>query len=82
MLTLFAYIKYITITLEVRDNTLYFDVCNSKHVRQDNDPEQNSNGIGLSNVKQRLRLLYPDKHELVIRETKKDFFVHLTLKLS
>lgn len=74
--------SYITITLEVRDNTLYFDVCNSKHVRQDNDPEQNSNGIGLSNVKQRLRLLYPDKHELVIRETKKDFFVHLTLKLS
>lgn len=74
--------SYITITLEVRDNTLYFDVCNSKHARLDNDPEQNSNGIGLNNVKQRLRLLYPDKHELVIRETKKDFFVHLTLKLS
>jgi two-component system, LytTR family, sensor kinase len=74
--------SYITITLEVRDHTLYFDVCNSKHAKSENDPEQFNNGVGLNNVQQRLQLLYPKKHELVVRETKKDFFVHLTLELS
>lgn len=74
--------SYITITLEVRNNTLYFDVCNSKHAKHDNDPEQHKSGIGLNNVKQRLQLLYPGKHELVVRETKKDFFIHLTIQLS
>ena len=38
-------------------------------------------GIGLENVKQRLQLLYPDRNELMIRETTKEFFVHLTVQL-
>lgn len=63
----------IRITLGLRDRTLYFDVYNSKHIRPENDPEKNLSGIGLINVKQRLQLLYPKKHELVIRDTAKDF---------
>lgn len=74
--------SYITVHLDVRDSTLYFDVSNSKHARPENDPEKDRSGIGLLNVQQRLQLLYPGKHELVIRETKTDFFVHLTLQLS
>lgn len=74
--------SYIRITLEIKGNTVYFDVYNSRHPRPENDPEKNKSGIGLNNVKQRLKLLYPGKHELIIRETVKDFFVHLTLKLS
>ncbi|ALJ00157.1 sensor histidine kinase [Rufibacter tibetensis] len=72
----------INITLEVKDKTLYFDVHNSKHVKQGNDPEKFKSGIGLNNVKQRLQLLYPGKHDLIIRETGKEFFIHLTLKVS
>ncbi|NTS39286.1 histidine kinase [Flavisolibacter sp. BT320] len=72
----------IKITLEVNDKTLNFDVHNSKHERSENDPEKNKSGIGLNNVKQRLQLLYPRRHELIIRETGKDFFVHLTLQLQ
>ncbi len=63
-------------------STLYFDVVNNKHVRSENDPEKNSNGIGLINVKQRLQLVYPGKHELVIRETVHDYFVHLVINLA
>lgn len=74
--------SHIKVTLEIRDNTLYFDVYNSKHARPEHDPEKDSNGVGLSNVQQRLQLLYPQQHELVVRETVKDFFVHLTLLLS
>jgi two-component system, LytTR family, sensor kinase len=78
----FRQASYIRISLELRNHTLFFDVYNSKHVRPDNDPEKSQSGIGLANVKQRLQLLYPKKHELVIRETAKDFFVHLTIELS
>lgn len=74
--------SHINVTLEVRNNTLYFDVYNSKHAKPENDPEKYKSGIGLNNVRQRLQLLYPGKHELMIRETGKDFFVHLTIQLS
>jgi sensor histidine kinase YesM len=72
----------IKISLEFKENTLYFDVYNNKHERPQIDPEKNKSGIGLNNVKQRLQLLYPGKHDLVIRETGKEFFVHLTIRLS
>lgn len=73
--------SHININLETKDHTLYFDVHNTKHVKFENDPEKNKSGIGLKNVKQRLQLLYPAKHELIIRETGKEFFVHLTIHL-
>lgn len=74
--------SYIKVTLDIKDSTLYFDVSNSKHIKQDNDPEKDKNGIGLENVKQRLQLFYPNKHELVIHDTPKEFFVHLTIQLA
>jgi hypothetical protein len=72
----------VRISLELKQSTLYFDVFNNKHVRSENDPEKNSNGIGLMNVRQRLQLVYPGKHELVIRETVHDYFVHLVINLG
>ncbi|WP_411272943.1 sensor histidine kinase [Daejeonella sp.] len=72
----------IRISLVNRDKTLYFDISNSMHEKPANDPEKNNNGIGLSNVKQRLRLMYPTRHELSIRESGKEFFVHLTIQLD
>jgi two-component system, LytTR family, sensor kinase len=74
--------SHIKITLEIKDNTLYFDVYNSKHARQENDPEKDKSGIGLENVSHRLKLLYPGRHELIIRDTSKEFFVHLTIALK
>jgi two-component system LytT family sensor kinase len=74
--------SHIRVSLELKQLTLYFDVFNTKHVRSENDPEKNSNGIGLMNVKQRLQLVYPGKHELVIRETVNDYFVHLVINLG
>jgi two-component system, LytTR family, sensor kinase len=72
--------SYIKIALEVKEKTINFDVYNSKHAKLENDPEKNNTGIGLNNVRQRLQLLYPGRHELIIRETGKEFFVHLTLQ--
>ncbi|MGJ7032788.1 sensor histidine kinase [Niabella hirudinis] len=73
--------SYITIGLHTQNNILYFDVQNSIHLKPDGDPEKLKSGIGLQNVKERLLLEYPERHELVIRQTAKDFFVHLTINL-
>lgn len=74
--------SHIKTTLQTQGSTLYFDVQNSVHPKPENDPEKEHSGIGLENVKQRLLLLYPGKHELVIRENAREFFVHLTLQLT
>lgn len=74
--------SHINISLQTKENTLYFDVHNSIHPKIANDTEKYNNGVGLENVKQRLVLLYPNKHELVIRESAKDFFIHLTIQLQ
>lgn len=72
--------SHIKITLQTKAQTLYFDVSNSIHLKKDNDPEKMQSGIGLQNVKRRLALLYPNQHELIIRENAKEFFIHLTLQ--
>jgi two-component system LytT family sensor kinase len=74
--------SYIKITLHVSGNVLYFDIHNTIHVNKANDPEHGHSGIGLENVKQRLQLLYPHKHELIIHQNATEFFVHLTLELE
>lgn len=43
-----------------------------------NEIEKNS-GLGLENIKKRLELLYPDKHELLIKKSQHTFFIILTL---
>lgn len=58
-----------------------FSIKNKKY----NFPGQvngNSEGIGLANVRKRLNLLYPSKHELKISDTGDVFEVELTLELS
>ncbi len=72
----------IRISLQVKSSTLRFDVFNTRHERSEGDPERHGNGIGLLNVKRRLQLIYPGRHELVVRETKHEHFVHLTIQLT
>jgi len=74
--------SFIKIKLNINDTKLYFDVYNSIHTNPEQPLETELSGVGLENVKQRLGLLYPEKHELIIRETAKEFIVHLTLELE
>jgi two-component system, LytTR family, sensor kinase len=41
-----------------------------------------SHGIGIDNVKKRLNLLYPNRHELLIERKSNSFFVNLKLELT
>jgi len=74
--------SHIRITVSIDKGSIFFDVYNSIHGRNENDPESKNTGIGLNNVKQRLRMFYPDKHELIIRQNANEFFVHLTIQLN
>jgi len=73
--------QWISLELSVEDKWLYFNIGNSKPVKK---PfyQNRKEGIGLSNVQTRLRLLYPEKHQLTIESTDAAFFVHLKIELE
>ena len=71
---------WINLTVELKDTTLVMKLMNGK--TSANGSEQKKHGIGINNVRQRLELLYRDKHELQIREDEEVFVVDLKLELK
>lgn len=74
----------IYIQLNKVGNQLHFYSKNDIFKAKDNTPEGQSSGIGLTNTKRRLELLYPNQNQLEIREDKESntFSVDLKLTLS
>jgi LytS/YehU family sensor histidine kinase len=70
---------WINLTIELKDTTLVMKLINGK--AQLNGNIQNRAGIGINNVRQRLDLLYKDKHDLQIREEEEVFVVDLRVEL-
>jgi len=70
---------WINLTIEIKDTTLVMKLMNGKP--GNSDIVQKKHGIGISNVRQRLELLYKDKHELQIREEEDVFIVDLNIEL-
>ncbi|KQM32210.1 hypothetical protein ASE55_16640 [Chryseobacterium sp. Leaf201] len=74
-------IPYLKIYIETKEKKVYFAVENDTPMNTDKKDSQYG-GIGIDNVKKRLCLLYPDKHELNIQERGDTFIVELKLDLS
>jgi LytS/YehU family sensor histidine kinase len=74
--------SWVKISLRCREGEVHLDINNSIHRNSGEDPEKISSGIGLQNVRQRLNIIYPNKHELIIRENELEYFVHLSLQLK
>ena len=71
---------FIEIELKVEDGFLVFQVRN-KYDRETDVSKDESSGIGLNNVRSRLALLYPHRHDLKIQTDNNLFNVNLTMKL-
>lgn len=69
----------IKINIHVNENELQFECGNIIGNRK---KDEESSGIGLNNTKERLQLLYPERHWLHIKEEDNKFVVNLTLKLD
>jgi len=72
--------SYVNISLECGENNILFK-CENGLPESNNGPIFASTGIGLENLKKRLSLLYPGRHELEINRTKNKFEVNLIIQL-
>ena len=70
--------SFINIKINADANEINFEVENS--LPKTNFTKDEVGGIGLENVKKRLAILYPEKHQLIVSENENSFYVKLNLK--
>jgi sensor histidine kinase YesM len=71
---------FVEIQLNVLDRNLDLEVINS--IPQNNSRRNGKGGIGLDNVRKRLELIYPGRHQLEILSSSDSYKVNLHLNLS
>jgi LytS/YehU family sensor histidine kinase len=72
--------SFVSFVLEQTDNRLHCTIKNSKHNNKENLDKIYS-GIGLTNIKQSLKLLFGNDYLLNIFENDKEFEVQLTIPI-
>lgn len=70
---------FVQVLLKVIEDQILFSIRNSKPAEVPNRINGDAGGIGLTNVKKRLQLLYPNKHALRIRDDQGSYLVELQL---
>ncbi len=75
---------WIRINVEVKQGLFTFKIANSKPLEEHNQSQQKSRygNIGLDNIKKRLKILYPKKHQLKIFSEPEDFIVILKIYMN
>ncbi len=73
---------FVHIHLKVQDDDLEFFVENSKAERLPRQEHPRSGGIGLVNLRQRLNILYPNKHTLAVEDEPHRYAATLLLELN
>ena len=69
---------WVNVTIELKDTTLFMKLLNGKTTSKDIDT---NNELGLNSVRQRLELLYKDRHDLQARDEEDVFIVDLKVEL-
>lgn len=72
--------SFIQIDMKVSKELINFN-CTNSVVKIGNENSKEHSGIGLENLKKRLSLLFPDKHELTIENRGSDFSVSVRINL-
>jgi sensor histidine kinase YesM len=69
---------WVSLTISLQNSELKMKLVNGTAIER----KKSLYGIGIKNVRQRLELLYPEKHQLKISETEDAFIVSLTIQLE
>lgn len=74
----------IQINICIKDKILVLETVNSIFSSNQNTPEGNASGIGITNTKRRLALLYDQKHELKVenQNPENEYRLHLKINLK
>lgn len=72
---------FVSVDLKIEENTLTFTVENSLPLHPGSKNRPPSTKSGLKNVTRRLELLYPERHNLIVKEQGETFAVTLEIKL-
>jgi len=72
--------SWVKIRLHCDAKGILFEVRNSVHVRKEVDPEKDQSGVGMKNVVNRLRLIYPGRHDFFVNGNDKEFFIQLLIE--
>ncbi len=70
---------FVKMKLFATDRETYFEIDNNKGEPDMIVPE-NQGGIGISNIEQRLQLIYPDRHSFSIEDSKDNFKVIMIIR--
>ena len=73
--------SFIRLEARVENRKLYFTASNTVYEDQAR-PHEDGGGIGLENARRRLKLLYPEQHQLEIKQQEDTFLVNLQLELD
>lgn len=71
---------YVSISIFASNEMVQFEIDNNKGIN-DSLTGKTEGGIGLTNIRKRLNLLYPDKHQFIIDEDETKFKVLLKIEL-
>ncbi|QEC70143.1 GHKL domain-containing protein [Panacibacter ginsenosidivorans] len=71
--------SWINIQLVCNETSIVFEVSNSVHVKQAADTEKDKSGIGLNNVRERLKHIYPGRFDFLITGKENEFTVKLSI---
>lgn len=73
---------YVKLSLTQKNSVIYLEIENSKWKNKGIKKKNKSSGLGLSNTKERLDILYPGNYTLKIDETDWIYRVRLTINLD
>ncbi len=72
----------IVIQIEIREGSINLFTENSYSSQDEDERSLQEGGIGLTNAKRRLELLYPKRHELIVKELNDRFIVNLSIQID
>jgi LytS/YehU family sensor histidine kinase len=73
---------FVKIDMNIGEEDLLFSIQNSKPEKKEKRINGKSGGIGLENIRKRLTLLYPGRHNLNISDDGEKYSVELSLQLK